>query len=182
MYDVLKAQTDNLPSPIATDIFAADFKPHPNNLWLFTDPAAKELYARQNRIDQLEEDILRYAMCNGRWTANDLKFFSEIQRLLRDGTLIPKGTFGYLSPHSTVYRFVRESAFEVAGGKFYFEVGDDLVFKPWVARASTPSHVGPMWVGKFRIVKNFCLCSDAFPRASMMCDKALEILRQTLHS
>lgn len=182
MYDILKAQGDDLLFPVAADISLAALAPQPDDLWLFTDPIAKELYTQQNKIDQLQEDILRYAMCNGRWAANDLKFFGEVQRLLRDRTLISKGTFGYLSPHPTVYRAMRESAFEIADHKFHFEIGDDLVFKPWVARVSMPSSAGPSWVGKFRTVTHFCLCGDAFPRASMLCDKALEILRQTLRS
>lgn len=168
--------------PVAAGISLAALAPQPDDLWLFTDPTAKELYTQQNKIDQLQEDISRYAMCNGQWAANDLKFFSEVQRLLRDRTLIPKGTFGYLSPHPTVYRAVRESAFEIAGHKFNFEIGGDLVFEPWVARASTPGIAGPVRIGKFRTVTSFRLCRDAFPRASMLCDKALEILRRTLRS
>ncbi|MEK7441092.1 MAG: hypothetical protein AABZ78_09870 [Chloroflexota bacterium] len=182
MYDILKDQEDDRLFPVAADISIAALDPQPDDLWLFTDPIAKELYTRQNKLDQLQEDILRYAMCNGRWAANDLKFFGEVQRLLRDKTIIPKGTLGYRSPHPTVYRAVRESAFEIAGRKFHFEIGNDLVFEPWLARVSTPSSASPVRIGKFRTVANFCLCGDAFPRASMLCDKALEILRQTLRS
>lgn len=182
MYDILKSQEGDLLFPVAVDTSVAALAPQPDDLWLFTDPTAKELYIQQNKIDQLQEDILRYAMCNGRWAANDLKFFGEVQRLLRDKTLTPKGTFGYRSPHPTVYRAIRESAFEIAGHKFHFEVGNDLVFEPWLARVSTPGSVGQVRIGKFQTVINFYLCSDAFPKASMFCDKSLEILRQTLRS
>ena len=163
-----------------SDTTPVDPDPDPKNLWLFTDPAAKDVYVRQGRLDQLQDDICAYVMCYGQWAEEELALKREIQHLLHVGALMPNGAFGYLSPHPTVYRSAREGTLQVPGRKFHFESGDDIVFMPWLARVSYPGLRGPARIGRLLNVTHFCLSCDAFPSASLLCERGLNVLRQTL--
>jgi hypothetical protein len=138
------------------------------------------LYARQGRLEQLKQDILAYVMYEERWAPDELQLKRETQRLLSANVVLPKGTFSYLSPHPTVYRADGEGVIEIAGQKFHFDSGQDIVFVPWLARVSWPSLTGPVRIARLQSTVNLCLCCDAFPRVNGLCERALAILRQTL--
>ena len=137
-------------------------------------------YSHNERLDQLKEDVLTYVMYDGQWAPDEMEFEREIRRLLRSCVLEPKDTFGYLSPHPTVYRATGEGVTEIAGRKYHFFAGQDIVFAPWLARVSRPSLIGPMWIGRLQSINDPCLSCEAFPRVSQLCERALGILRQTL--
>lgn len=180
MYDILKTSVNGTHPLSFCDTLPDGPVPDPQDLWLFTDPVAREVYSQQNRLDQLEHDVCSYAMYEGRWAPDELELKHEIRRLLRKNTLIPKGAFGHLSPHPTVYRAVNEGRLEIAGQNFHFEAGDDIIFVPWLARVSYPNLRGPMRIGRLQTTAKLCLCCDAFPAISLFCERALAILHQTL--
>ncbi len=179
MYDILKSPVNGHHLSHA-DTTPADPEPQPDNPWLFTDPAARAIYARQGRIDQLKHDILTFVMCEGQWSPDELQLKCEIRRLLGTNVLQPKGAFGYLSPHPTVYRAANEGVLEITGHKLHFEIGQDVVFEPWLARVHYPGLPGPVRIGRLRSAPDVCLCCDAFPKVGELCERALAILRQTL--
>jgi hypothetical protein len=182
MYDILRTSiikgrpelsTCNLPAWPAA---GAD----PQDIWLFTDSGAREVYQQQNRLDQLQADITSYAMYEGRWAPEELAAQGELQRLLNENILIPKGTFCHLSPHATVYRALCNGRLAVAGQRLHVEAGEDIVFVPWLLRGTHPGLRGPMYIGRLRSTTHLHLCCDTFPAISAYCEKALAILHQTL--
>lgn len=178
MYDVrFDGSTEHPETSFAASV---NLEPRPRDSWLFTDPVARSVYARQRRLGQLKEDIRAYVMRNRRWAPEELEFNHELGRLLEAGLLIPKGTFGYLSPHPSVYRATHDGDLKVNGHRFHFEIGDDVVFEPWLARVSTPGLWGPLRIGRLQSFTTLCLCREAFPQVSRLCEKALAILQQTL--
>ena len=180
MYDILRISTNANGHLPLDDTTPAESNLDPSDVWLFTDPVAKEGYARRSRLDQLQQDILAYAMFDGRWALEELELKRELRRLLQVGVLAPKGTFSYLSPHPSVYRAICEGMLEVNRRKFHIAAGNDVVFVPWLARVSCPGLSGPVRIGRFQSVTNLCLCCDAFPMASNLCERALAVLHQTL--
>jgi hypothetical protein len=148
--------------------------------WLFTDSRAVEHYARQGFLALLHDDIRALVLCGGQWTDEELEFQVALQRLKQKGVLNEKGTFSFLSPHATVYRAAAGGALQAAGQKYHFEVGDDVVFWPWLARAYYPGRTGVVWIGRLRTTHQLRLNAQAFPRASALCECALRLLRSTL--
>ena len=178
MYEILYPSLSGGNRPAGSDTVAAD--PEAAELWRFTDPVARALYAREGRLGQLKADVLTYVMCDGRWAPDELEYDQEIRRLLRANVLHPKGTFGYLSPHPTVYRAAGDGALEIAGRKFHFGAAQDIAFVPWLARVCCPGLTGPVRIGHLQSMGNLCLSCEAFPRVSALCERALAILRQTI--
>ena len=178
MYDILYPSLNGGNGPGGPDTVSAD--PAEAEAWRFTDPVAQALYAHQGRLEQLKEDVLAYVMCDGRWAPDELEYDQETRRLLGANVLHPKGTFGYLSPHPTVYRAAGDGVLEIAGRKFHFGAAQGIVFIPWLARVCCPGFTGPVHVGRLQSISNMCLSCEAFPRVSALCERALGILRQTL--
>jgi hypothetical protein len=159
---------------------ALHHEPRPTDPWLFTDRFARSVYARQGRLGRLKEDIRAYVMRHRRWAPEELEFSRELVRLLQAEALTRKGTFGYLSPHPTVYRAECEGELIVSGRRFHFDGGDDIVFEPWLARLSAPGLFGPLRVGRLRSLTTLSLSCEAFPRVSLLCERGLAILQQTV--
>ncbi len=181
MYSILKSVMNGNHDGFQSDTTAASPNPSPTDPWLFTDPLAREIYQRQGRLGILEEDIRDYVMFDGQWAAEDLETKFEIRRLLREGLLIPRDSFGYLSPHPTTYHAAGEGELKIAGQRFSIEAGDDLVFESWLARVAHPALAGPVWVGRLHQITGFCLCCEAFPHVCIHCEKTLAIMRQILN-
>ncbi len=181
MYSVLtKYQPDYL------TVFLADRdrvfgEPRSDDVWLFTDPAAKANYSQRGELNQLEGDIRNFVMYNGRWSPDELQFKREVQRLLRSGVLTPKNSFGHLSPHPTIYSADREGAILISGVVFNFDVGDEIVFEPWLSRLSHPGLAGPLRIGRLDTVKKCFLSYEAFPQFEKYGDKDFVILHQILY-
>lgn len=178
MYDILYPSANGAndltwSNPVTEDPVADD-------LWRFTDPMARAHYARLGRLDQLQEDVQAYVMCAGQWAPDELEYDQEIRRLLRANVLYPKGTFGYLSPHPTVYRATADGVLDIAGQKHHFGAAQDVAFVPWLARVCCPGLTGPVRIGRLQSISTLCLNCEAFPRVNMLCERALAILQQTL--
>lgn len=180
MYSILKSMVNGNYDCSQSDTTAASPDPNPTDPWLFTDPLAREIYQRQGRLGTLEEDIRDYVMYAGQWAPEDLECKCEIRRLLGEGLIAPKSSFGYLSPHPTVYCAQGEGELKIDGERFFIKIGDDIIFEPWLARYTHPGQNGPLRVGQLSQVSNPCLCCEAFPHVCIHCEKTLATMRQIL--
>lgn len=179
-YDILKTTLAVGADAAVSDTTADCPDPDPYDVWLFTDPAAKEVYARQGRLDLLEQDVMTHVMYAGRWAREELELKTQLQRRLREGALIPKGSFVYISPHPSVYWAVHDGVLQIGGQKFHYVLGDEIAFAPWLMRAHTPSLQGPARIARFRAASTLRLCCEAFPEAGELCERGLSILHDTL--
>ena len=182
MYGILKSMAYETQVCDRSDTEADSPDPSPTDPWLFTDPVAREIYRRREQLEVLEEDICTYVMVAGHWALEELEFKCEIRRLLREELIAPGSSFGYLSPHPTTYYARGEGKLKIAGQGYPIEMGDEVIFEPWLARLANPGLGGPGRVGRVRQVATaLCLCCDAFPRVCIHCDKTRAILRQILN-
>ena len=155
--------------------------PRSDDVWLFTDPAAKADYSRRGELDQLEWDIRNFVMYNGRWSSDEMQYWGETQRLLQSGGLTPKNSFGHLSPHPSIYSAGQEGAILIGGVVFNFDVGDEIVFEPWLSRLSHPGLAGPLRIGRLDTVSKCFLSQEIFPQFEKYGDKDFVILHQILY-
>ena len=181
MYIILKSAMNGKHDHFPSDTTAASPDPSPSDPWLFTDPFARDLYKHRNLIDQLEEDIRTYVMFDGCWASEELECKLEVRRLLQEGFIVPLGSFGYLSPHPTVYRTLKEGTLIVSRHQYAFTDREDLIFEPWLARYSDPGLNGPLHIGPLYDVSSPLLCCDKFPNICIHCDKTRAIMRQILN-
>ena len=181
MYMLLKSMEKGKCDDSSSDTTAASPDPSPTDPWLFTDPFARDLYMQRNLIDQLEEDIRTYVMFDGRWAREELECKLEVRRLLREGFIAPVGSFGYLSPHPTVYRTLRAGTLIVSRQKYAFTDREALIFEPWLARYSDPGLNGPLRIGQLYHASTPLLCQAVFPHVCIHCDKTRAIMRQVLN-
>lgn len=181
MYGILKSTVNGNHDGNSSDTTAASSDPSPTDPWLFTDPFAQDLYTQLGLIDHLEEDIRTYVMFDGCWALEELEYKLEVRRLLREGLLAPRGSFGYLSPHPTVYRTLKEGSLIVSGQRYPFRGGEDLIFEPWLARYSHPGLDGPLRVGQISHVSSPSLCCEAFPHVCIHCENTRIVMRQILN-
>ena len=165
----------------SSDTTPASPNPNPSDPWLFTDPFARDLYMHRNLIDQLKEDIQTYVMLDGCWTSEELDCKLEIRRLLREGFITAVNSFGYLSPHPTAYRTLKEGSLIVSRQQYAFTDKEDLIFEPWLARYSDPGLNGPLRICQLYHVSSPLLCCDRFPNICIPCDNTLAIMRQILN-
>ena len=180
MYGIQKSTVNENQVCFPSDTTAAGPDPDPDDPWLFTDPFARHTYAQRDLIDQLEEDIRDYAMFDGYWAPEELEFKLEVRRLLREGFITSWNSYGFLSPHPTIYRTLKKGTLEVSGQRYAFNECEGLIFEPWLRRYSHPGLNGPLQVGFLSLVSNPCLCCDAFPHVCIHCDKTRAIMRQIL--
>ena len=180
MYIILKSTLNGKCDHFPSDTTAASPDPSPTDPWLFTDPFARDLYMQRNFIDQLEEDIQTYVMFDGCWEPEELEGKLEIRRLLREGFIAPTDSFGYLSPHPTVYRTLKEGTLIVSGHRYAFTDREDLIFEPWLARYSDPGLNGPLHIGSLYDGSSPLLCCDKFPNICIHCNKTQATMRQIL--
>ena len=177
---ILKSKMNGKHDHSLSDTIPTSPDPSPSDPWLFTDPFARDLYARE-LIDQLEEDIRTYVMLDGCWASEELECKFELRRLLQEGFIVPVGSFGYLSPHPTVYRTLKIGTLKVSRQQYAFTDREYLIFEPWLARYSGPGLNGPLHIGQLYHVFNPLLCCDKFPNICIHCDQTRAIMRQILN-
>jgi len=181
MYIIPKSSMNGKQDHSHSDTTVVSPDPDPSDPWLFTDPFARDLYLHRNLIDRLEEDIRTYVMFDGCWALEELEYKLEVRRLLREGFIAPMGSFGYLSPHPTVYHTLKVGTLIVSGQRYAFKAGEDLIFEPWLERYSDPGLNGPLRVGQLYHASRPFLCRDSFPHICIHCDKTRAIMRQILN-
>lgn len=160
MYNLLKSLFGTADFTSRADTTAASPDPDPNDVWAFTDPDARDDYARDGKLKRLEQDIRFEVMRGGGWQLEELEYKSEIRRLLREGVIRDKGAYWFRSPHPTVYRAQRDGTLTVAGKTYRFRAGDDIVFQCRMERDESKEDLGPVLVAQLKPTQNAVLCSD----------------------
>lgn len=159
MFDIIK-RFFGMPQYISkTDTHGDDPEPDPNNLWIFTDPDAKDDYIREGTIKKLEHDIRFEVMRGEPWLPIEIEYKNEIRRLLRYGVIRDKGTYWYTSPHPTVYVANRSGEINVCGITTQFRKGDEIVFQCRMRRDMNNLSV-PFIIGRFKPTDESMLCGD----------------------
>ncbi len=148
-------------------------QPDPTNVWLFTDPAAIQAYSQINQLDMLEQDIRTYVMFDGKWSADEMDYKSQVDEYIRSGILIPRPAFGHMSPHPTIYQAMEAGVISAGGESYPFDLGDEVVFEPWPVRLSHPGIQGPVRIGRLSNLSHFSLCREEFPQLVEMDEKQL---------
>ncbi len=156
--DILKALFGTPKHQSKADTTPDSPDPDPNDIWLFTDPDARESYARQGKLRELEHDIRFEVMRGGPWHPEELEYKREIRRLLREGIIEDKGTYWYASPHPTVYRARRSGALTIGGQRIPFRAGDDIVFQCRMTCNMNPDLTTPVLVANLKPTEKTMLC------------------------
>ena len=158
--DIFKVLFDTPRRVSRPDTSADSADPDPDDVWAFTDPDARDRYARDGRLRALEHDI-RYEVMRGEpWQPEELEYKREIRRLLRQGVVTDKGTYWFTSPFPTVYRAIRSGSLTVGGKGYRFRAGDDIVFQCHMARDMSPGSTGPLLITKLRSTDKVQLCGQ----------------------
>ncbi len=160
MYNLLKSLFGTPGFVSRADTTADSPDPDPNDVWAFTDPDARDDYARDGKLRGLEQDIRFEVMRAGGWQADELEYKSEIRRLLRENVLRDKGAYWFRSPHPTVYRAERDNKLTVAGKTIRFHAGDDIVFQCRMERDESKEYLGPVLIARLQPTQNVVLCSE----------------------
>jgi hypothetical protein len=160
------------------DTDAEKAAPPSTNVWLFTDPLARAVYAQRGALSQLEQDIRTFAMFHDRWDADELEFKHRIDELVEAKLLIPGHSFANISPHPAIYKALGPGKINICGEKYHFMVGDEIVFASWPERLSHPGISGPLRIGRFDACTSVCLCSQAYPHLTGLSRREFEVLHQ----
>ncbi len=131
----------------------------PENVWLLTDIVAKANFRFEGKLEELEQDIRFNVMRGKPWQKEDIEFIREIKRLL-DAKIIKKTTsFWFSSPFPTVFRALKDDEMTVAGKKYAFKGGDEIV---WQCQMGRELHhlVGPVLIGKFTPKRMAMFCKE----------------------
>jgi hypothetical protein len=163
--------------PFGGTVFEQNSQPS-TNVWLFTNPLAKAIYARRGMLSELERDIYTFAMFQGKWGADELEFKRKIDELCRAKLVSTETCFGNISPHPTIYKALMRGRIEICGEKYYFQIGDEIVFVSWSERLSHPGIKGPLRIGHFETSDNICLCRQAYPQLTGLTYKDFKVLHQ----
>ena len=160
MADLLKALFGTPQYVSRTDTMPDGPDPNPNDPWAFTDPDARDEYARRGQAKRLEQDI-RFEVLRGRpWQPEELAYKSELRRLLSEGVIADKGTYWFRSPHPSVYRARRDGQLTIAGRVYRFRAGDDLVFQCRMERDDAAEDPGPALVARLQPGEKAVLCGE----------------------
>jgi hypothetical protein len=160
MYNLLKSLFGTAEFIAGADTTANSPDSDPNDVWVFTDPDARDDYARDGKLRRLEQDIRFEVMRAGGWQPEELEYKSEIRRLLREGVIRDKGAYWFRSPHPTVYRAERDGALTVGEKTYRFRAGDDIVFQCRMERDESQEDPGPVLIARLQPTNNAVLCSD----------------------
>lgn len=146
MADLLKALFGTTQYESRTDTTPGGPDPDPNDLWAFTDPDARDEYARRGQVKRLEQDI-RFEVMRGRpWQP--------------EGVIADKGTYWFRSPHPTVYRARQDDQLIIADREYRFLAGDDLVFQCRMERDEAEEDPGPALVARLQPGEKAVLCGE----------------------
>jgi hypothetical protein len=158
--NILKALFGTSQYITGTDTTADSPDPDPNDVWALTDPDARDRYTREGKLRELEHDIRYEVMRGGPWQPEELEYKREIRRLLRESAVTDKGTYWFTSPFPTVYRALRKGSLAVAGKKYRFRTGDDIVFQCRMTRDMNPELTGPLLIARLKPTDKAQLCGQ----------------------
>ncbi len=143
-----------------TDTTANSPDPDPNDLWIFTDPDARDVHAEQGRLKELTHDIQYEVMRAGSWESEELEYKLEIRRLLQESTITDKGSYWFSSPFPTVYRATRDGFLSISGTEYHFRTGNDVVFQCRMTRDANPDLTGPVLITYLQLTDKSMLCGQ----------------------
>lgn len=159
--DILKALLGTSQYASRADTTPDSPDPNPNDVWIFTDPDARDAYASRGQLDRLTQDITYEVMRGEAWQPEELEYKRELRRLLQNGIIADKGTYWYRSPHPTVYRAIKRGTLTIAGRPYPFHDGDELVFQCRMERDErNEEDPGPVLIARLQPTKSAILCSD----------------------
>lgn len=158
--DILKALFGTQQYVSRADTTPDSPDPNPNDVWIFTDPDARDEYARRGQLDLLAQDITYEVLRGGAWQNEELEYKREIRRLLRNGLIADKGTYWFRSPHPTVYRARGNGVLTIAGKAYRFRAGDDLVFQCRMERDDSKVDSDPLMIARLQPTKSARLCGE----------------------
>ena len=182
MYSVQTVLVDATVTPLIGDLKRNIDDSDQSDVWLFTDPAARKIYAKEKKLAWLERDIRSYAMYKGKWSSDELEFKQEICSLITANQIVPRPAFGHISPHPTIYRATRDGRIQISGMNFSFKTGDDIVFAPWIERLNHPGLIGPVRIDRLNTTRRYMLCSEEFPQMKALSEKDLHVLHKIVYS
>jgi hypothetical protein len=130
-----------------------------DDVWLMTDPVAIARYEAEGKLDQLEHDIRFEVMRGADWSAQDLQFAAETNRLTTDGTIRRIASFWAVSPHPPVYRAMKAGELRFPSGPVSFDEGDEIVWACPMTRDRL-SLESPVLVGDLQDAHIQKLCGD----------------------
>lgn len=143
-----------------TDTTTNSPDPDPNDLWIFTDPDARDVFSRQGRLKDLTHDIQYEVMRTGSWESEELEYKLEIRHLLQEGTISDKGSYWFASPFPTLYRAIRDGSLSIGGTEYHFRTGNDIVFQCRMTRDSNPDLTSPVLITHLQPTDKTILCGQ----------------------
>lgn len=143
-----------------TDTTANSPDPDPNDIWIFTDPDARDKYAKIGKLRELAHDIQFEVMRGGSWQFEELEYKRETRRLLREAVIADKGSYWYASPFPTVYRATHNGSLFIDGREYKFQAGEDIVFQCRMSRDTNPQITGSVLISRLQPTNKSMLCSQ----------------------
>lgn len=141
-----------------TTIYSPD--PSPKDIWAFTDPDARNWFANQGLLAELEHDIRNEVMRGEDWLPEELEYKRALRRLLRQRKITDKGSYWYTSPFPTVYRALQNGSLTIKGITYRFQAEDDIVFQCRMTRDKNLHLTGPLFIGRLNPTETHLLCGQ----------------------
>ena len=118
------------------------------NVWLLTDPTAKEDIKLEGNLAKLKYDIKYHVMINKLWDLEDLAYIDDVIKLEKKGIITKTTKYWYASPFPTIYKANHRGKLNILGKKFHYKKGDEIV---WQSQKGRELHnlEGPIMIGKF---------------------------------
>lgn len=158
--NILKSYFGTPGSSSQSDTTADGPDPDPEDIWSFTDPDARDAYAREGKLHELEHDIRFEVMRGEPWFPEELEYKREIKRLLKAGAIEDKGTYWFTSPFPTVYRSLRNGSMKIGDQDFRFNPGEDIVFQCRMTREMGSSSGSLVLISKLEPTSDAKLCGE----------------------
>ena len=130
-----------------------------DDLWLMTDAVARARFEFDGRLEELEHDIRYEVLRGGAWSNLDRQCKAELERLEREGAIRKLASFWAVSPFPTVYRAQQDGELGLAGQRFPFRKGQELVWACPMTRDRFELD-DPILIGDFQSERTQRLCGE----------------------
>ncbi len=131
----------------------------PNDVLLLSDPVAIDEYRKEERLEELKNDI-KYSVMRGKpWEKDELEYVAEIRRLMKEGIIETKGSYWWTSPHPTVYRAKKRGYIRIRGKAHKFKKRDEITFQCRMEREAKNLEV-VLLIGRFSPTDKTMLCKE----------------------
>ncbi len=130
-----------------------------NDVLLFSDLKAIQLYKEKGRFDDFIYDIKFSVMRGESWKINELEYAAEIKRLLNKSIIVEKGAYWWTSPHPTVYSAKKKGYIQINGNNYKFNKGEEITFQCRMALEQN-NLKAPLLIKKFNPTDKTMLCGE----------------------